>query len=66
VNVLTNLSAEPHHVPGTLLATAGHPQLVVVSCPRCGAAHRHLGAGIRRAACGEQYVVQVAIPARAA
>ncbi|MEY2243195.1 hypothetical protein AB8A21_09665 [Streptomyces sp. BF23-18] len=39
------------------LTTAGQPQLLVVECPRCGATHRHLAAGERRAPCGARYLI---------
>lgn len=53
----TALGSHPHTVVGELLVTAGHAQIVVTHCPRCGSAHRHLGVGIRRSPCGLTYVV---------
>lgn len=43
-------------VAGVDLVTSGGVQLVV-TCPNCGAQHRHLGLGMRRSACGIWYVV---------
>ncbi|MFB6567370.1 hypothetical protein [Streptomyces noursei] len=48
-------------VIATRLVTSGEPHLVV-TCPRCGNQHRHLGAGLRRAPCGGRYLVAQADP----
>ncbi|MEU5633534.1 hypothetical protein ACH47C_26940 [Streptomyces rishiriensis] len=47
----------PIEVTAQPLATAGQPQLLVISCPHCGATHRHLTAGERHAPCGAKYTV---------
>jgi hypothetical protein len=43
-------------VAATDLVTSGNTQLVV-SCPRCGEHHRHLGFGLRRSPCGQPYIL---------
>ncbi|TKA11743.1 hypothetical protein [Actinacidiphila oryziradicis] len=52
----TSLSTELRTVPGADLVTSGGLQ-VVVTCPNCGAQHRHLGLGLRRSPCGTWYAV---------
>lgn len=52
----TALTRELPTVPAVDLVTSGTLQLVV-TCPNCGAQHRHLGLGLRRSPCGSFYFV---------
>lgn len=52
-------------VTATDLITSGNVQLVV-SCPRCGCQHRHLGLGLRRSPCGAWYVLTTPAPTSSA
>jgi hypothetical protein len=52
----TALARELPTVPAVDLVTSGTLQLVV-TCPNCGAQHRHLGLGLRRSPCGTWYAV---------
>ena len=52
----------PAEVTARPLVTAGRQQLLV-DCPRCGGAHRHLDSGPRRGPCGAKYAVVAAEPA---
>lgn len=46
----------PAEVTARPLVTAGRTQLLV-DCPTCGGAHRHLVTGLRRSPCGTKYLV---------